>query len=67
MDGHEVLRRLRENDATHNTPIIAVSANAMPRDIEKGLEEGFDEYITKPIDAKIFLQTVEDKLKEVRT
>ena len=39
----------------------------MPRDIEKGLEEGFDEYITKPIDAKIFLQTVEDKLKEVRT
>ncbi len=50
MDGYEVLRRLRTREEIAGTPIIALSANAMPSDIRKGLRAGFDEYLVKPID-----------------
>ena len=41
MDGYEVLRRLRLHEASREIPVIAVSANAMPGDIEHGLAAGF--------------------------
>lgn len=62
IDGFEVLKHLRQRGATRNTPVIAISANAMPRDIEKGLEAGFDEYITKPIDVTALLHAVDTTL-----
>ena len=49
MDGFEALGRLRENDATKDIPVIALSARAMQRDIEKGVAAGFRCYLTKPI------------------
>ena len=52
MNGFEVLKHLRQRDVTRNTPVIAVSANAMPKDIERGLEAGFDDYITKPFSVR---------------
>lgn len=58
MDGYQVLSVLRSQDLVKNTPVIAVSANAMPRDIERGIEAGFDDYITKPIDVTHFLEVV---------
>ena len=58
MDGYGVLQQLRQREATRNTPVIAISANAMPKDIEKGLQAGFDDYITKPINVKQLLQAV---------
>jgi CheY-like chemotaxis protein len=58
MSGYEVLRRLRANEETKGIPVIAVSANVMPEDIEKGLQSGFDDYITKPIDIKKFKNVV---------
>ncbi|MCW8830909.1 MAG: response regulator, partial [Gammaproteobacteria bacterium] len=62
IDGFEVLERLRENKLTCDIPVIAVSANAMQKDIEKGLEAGFDDYIIKPIVIKDLLRTVDSKL-----
>ena len=62
MDGFGVLKQLRQHDATRHTPVIAISANAMEKDVEKGLRAGFDDYITKPIDVAVLLQTVKDKL-----
>ena len=50
MDGFEVLRRLRLDAATRDTPAIAVSASAMPSDIRNGLAAGFADYLTKPIE-----------------
>ncbi|MGM0633628.1 MAG: response regulator [Pseudomonadota bacterium] len=50
MDGYQVLSSLKETDALPDTPIIAVTANGMPRDIERGLAAGFDDYLTKPLD-----------------
>ena len=59
MDGFEVLKVLRQGDKTKDIPVIAISANAMENDIQKGLDAGFDDYVTKPIDFKKLLSVVE--------
>jgi len=64
MDGYEVLKILRQAKKTAKTPIIAISANAMLVDIERGLDAGFDDYITKPIDLQALMDLVVHKLKE---
>src|SRR5205085_2605971 len=58
ISGLEALKILRQDPATSHIPIIALSANAMPRDIEKGLEAGFFRYLTKPIKVKEFMDTL---------
>jgi hypothetical protein len=50
MDGYQVLEVLRATDSLKNIPVIAVTANAMPRDIERGMAAGFNDYLAKPID-----------------
>lgn len=50
MNGFEALDILRADSLTKNTPIIALSANAMTHDKEKGLDAGFYAYLTKPLD-----------------
>ena len=59
FDGFEVLRQLRAAPETAATPCIALSANALPEDIERGLAHGFDDYWTKPIQFKAFLDALE--------
>lgn len=54
MDGYAVLKCLLQDRNTMNIPVIALSANAMPEDIEKALRSGFRRFITKPIDVKKF-------------
>lgn len=49
MDGEEVLAKLREHEHLKNLPVIALTAHAMAGDREKFLEQGFDDYMTKPI------------------
>jgi CheY-like chemotaxis protein len=49
---------LREDPATAHIPIVALSANANPRDIEASLAKGFFRYLTKPIKIKEFTDTV---------
>jgi PAS domain S-box-containing protein len=58
ISGIEALRILREDRATKHIPVVALSANAMPRDIEKGLEAGFFRYLTKPMKVNEFLETL---------
>ncbi|MGM0679689.1 MAG: PAS domain-containing protein, partial [Pseudomonadota bacterium] len=50
MDGYEVLNVLQSESRTRNIPVIAITANAMPRDIEYGKQAGFAYYLTKPLD-----------------
>jgi len=66
MDGYQVLSVLRSLDSAKKTPVIAISANATSRDIERGIAAGFDEYITKPIDVKHLLETVNRLLSDGR-
>ena len=59
MNGREALKILRHDPATAHIPVIAVSANAMPRDIESGLKAGFFNYLTKPIEVKQFMEALD--------
>lgn len=54
FDGLEVLRRLRADPATAGLRVVALSANAIPADIQRALQAGFDDYWTKPLDFKVF-------------
>ena len=63
ISGLEALHILREDPATAHIPIIALSANAMPRDIEKGLQAGFFRYLTKPIRVNEFMSTLDGALE----
>jgi CheY-like chemotaxis protein len=63
ISGIEALKILREDPATAHIPVIALSANAMPRDIEKGLQAGFFRYLTKPIKVTKFMETLEAALE----
>jgi PAS domain S-box-containing protein len=67
ISGLEALKILREDPATAHIPIIALSANAMPRDIEKGLEAGFFRYLTKPIRVKEFMETLNEAMQFAET
>ena len=59
INGFEALRILRSDPATAHIPIVAISANAMPSDIKKGLEAGFLHYITKPIKLNEFMEVLD--------
>ncbi len=65
MDGYEFFDKLRKDEITKSIPVIAISANAMPKDINKALQQGFDGYITKPVNVNDLLSTVERKLNEL--
>jgi PAS domain S-box-containing protein len=59
ISGFEALAILRGDVSTAHIPVIALSANAMPRDIEKGLNAGFLRYLTKPIKVNEFLDALD--------
>jgi CheY-like chemotaxis protein len=63
ISGIEALRLLREDPGTAHIPVVALSANAMPRDIEKGLQAGFFRYLTKPIKVGEFMNTLDVALE----
>ncbi|MBK9616428.1 MAG: response regulator [Uliginosibacterium sp.] len=59
MDGYEATRRIREDLRLTSLPIIAMTANALIGDRELSLQAGMNDYITKPIDARVLYQTLE--------
>ena len=63
ISGIEALKILREDPATAHIPVVALSANAMPRDIKKGLEAGFFRYLTKPIKVNEFMDALDVALE----
>jgi len=63
ISGIKALKILREDPDTAHIPVIALSANAMPRDISKGLEAGFFRYLTKPIKIKELMETLNAALE----
>ena len=58
ISGFKALKILRSDPATAHIPVIAISANAMPLNIESGLEEGFFRYLTKPIKLDEFVDAL---------
>ena len=65
ISGIEALKILHDDPVTAHIPVVALSANAMPRDIEKGLAAGFFSYLTKPIKVKEFMEALDAALESV--
>ena len=63
ISGLEALKILAGDPATAHIPIVALSANAVPRDIEKSLQAGFFRYLTKPLKVKQFMETLDVAFK----
>lgn len=64
MSGFEILKRLKLDQRTAEIPVMALSAAALPNDVERGKAAGFTHYLTKPIDVQQFLAAVEQLLNE---
>ena len=62
LSGDDALVLLRRSLATRHIPVVAVTANAMPRGIERALKAGFFQYVTKPINVGDFMKTLTDAL-----
>src|SRR5271167_4480836 len=62
INGIVALGILAEDPQTASIPVVALSANAMPSDIEKGLAAGFFRYLTKPIKVNEFMDTLDSAL-----
>jgi PAS domain S-box-containing protein len=63
ISGIEALKILRDDPATAHIPIVALSANAMPRDVERGITAGFFSYLTKPIKVNEFMAALDTALE----
>ena len=50
MDGYEVLRQLRGVPPLSGVPVVALTSQAMPHDVERALAAGFDRHLAKPVD-----------------
>jgi signal transduction histidine kinase/CheY-like chemotaxis protein len=67
ISGIQALKILAADPSTAHIPIIALSANAIPSDIEKGLQAGFFRYLTKPIKINEFMTTLDIALEHTPT
>jgi CheY-like chemotaxis protein len=63
MDGLSVVREMKSNGKTKTIPILALTAHAMRGDKDRFLEAGCDGYISKPIDVKTFLSSIEQFMR----
>jgi CheY-like chemotaxis protein len=65
VSGTEVLQLLRADARTAHIPVIALTANAMPSEVERSMALGFYRYLTKPINLEEFSETINSALAYV--
>ena len=63
IDGHAALGLLREDDRTSGIPVVALTAFAMARDRDRAMAAGFDGYLEKPINVRLFPDQVREHLR----
>jgi DNA-binding response OmpR family regulator len=59
-----VLKALRSDDHTADIPVFAITANALPKDLERGVAAGFDHYLVKPLNIPQFIAAVDVALTQ---
>ena len=59
MNGYEVVQRIKTEPQLNLIPIVAVTASSMSGDSEKAFSAGFDGYIAKPIEPRLFVEQIE--------
>ena len=67
MTGMELAARLRASDATASIPLVAVSADALPDQIDHALNGGFDDYVTKPVNPARLVQVIAEQQSRLGT
>ena len=65
MNGIEAVEILKRFDATRNIPVLALSAAATKTDMEKGMQAGFNQYLTKPINVNEVVSAIHNALETV--
>ncbi|MDH5328061.1 MAG: response regulator [Gammaproteobacteria bacterium] len=65
IDGFSALFILKDNESTKDIPVIAVTANAMPDDVQRGKDAGFFDYITKPVELDRLLESVDKGIRSL--
>ena len=60
ISGIEAMLQLRDDPTCAGVPIVAISADAMPDEIQKAMDAGFDDYLTKPIQLKLLEAVIEN-------
>lgn len=63
MDGFQALAELKQKEKTKHIPVVAISANAMDTDVQRGLDAGFIAYLTKPLNLQEFMSMIRTLLK----
>ncbi len=64
MNGYELIKRLKADENIKDIPVIALTANAMPRDAERSIKAGFSAYLTKPLNVAEFFKTLDRYLED---
>jgi CheY-like chemotaxis protein len=67
LNGFDVRQQLKDDPDLAATPMLALSAGALPRDVERGIEAGFFRYLTKPLDVAAFLVAIDAALASRET
>lgn len=62
MDGYQALAELKKRKKTQHIPVVAISANAMDSDMQRGLDNGFDGYLIKPLNLQEFMSMIRSRL-----
>jgi len=65
MNGLQAMKRLRNTPETRHIPVIVLTSNSMPQDIEAGLRAGFDGYLTKPIKVSELMHAIDKALDDI--
>jgi len=60
MSGYDMLKQLQVHADTCDIPVVAISANAMPKDLARGKAAGFTDYLTKPLEVDRLLRVIDD-------
>ncbi|MDH5573124.1 MAG: ATP-binding protein, partial [Gammaproteobacteria bacterium] len=63
MDGYQVMEIFKADEYLKTIPVVAITANAMPRDIERGKAAGFTDYLTKPLNVTRFHTMIDELIK----
>lgn len=66
MSGLAALRHLQDHPDTCRIPVLAVTANAMPKDIQQGKDAGFVDYLVKPLNIPLFLKAIDRELAALK-
>ncbi len=63
MEGYDILKIVKEDNESYKTPFIFLTAFADPADVRKGMNEGADDYITKPFTADTIIKAIKSQLE----